>query len=62
MLFSDITGSYLTVYTDDVLRNTNNETVFSELTKVFEEYFEIKPQEVSVLKYSNLRIFSLLLI
>ena len=35
-VFSDGTVSYLAVYTDDVLNTTNNETVFSELTRVFE--------------------------
>ena len=44
------------VSTDYVLKNTNNETVFYELGRVFDEYFEIKSQEGSVLKYLNLRI------
>ena len=49
--------SYITVSTEDVLNNTNNETSFSELSKVFEEAFEIKFQQVSVLKCLNFRIF-----
>ena len=48
----DLTGS-----TYDVLNITNSETPFIELTRVFEEQFEIKFQEGSVLKYLNLRIF-----
>ena len=49
--------SYLIFSTDDVLNTTNNETSFTELTRVFEEYFEMKVQEESVLKYLSLRIF-----
>ena len=53
--------SYLTVYTDDFLHTTNNDTKndteFTELKIVFEEHFEIKTQEGSVLKYLNLKIF-----
>ena len=56
-VFSDRTVFYLTVCTDDVVKNINNETKFHELTRVFEEHFEIKFQEGSVLKYLNLRIF-----
>ena len=55
-VFTDGTVSYLIVYTDDVLNATNNETAFTELKEVFEEDFEIKVQEGSVLKYLNLRI------
>ena len=33
-IFSDGTVSYLTVYTDDFLNTTNNETEFSEVTIV----------------------------
>ena len=54
--FSDGTVSYLTVSTDDFLITTDNETAFPELT-FFEENFEIKVQEGSVLKYINFRIF-----
>ena len=53
---------YLTFFTDDVLNTINNETEFTELPRVFEEHLEIKVQEGSVLKYPNLRIFSLLLV
>ena len=49
--------SYLTVSTDDILIAANNDTAFPEITRVFEEHFEIKVQEGSVLKYLNLRIF-----
>ena len=49
-VFSDITVSYLTVYTDDVLNTTNNGTSFTEPRRFFKEAFEIKPQEGSVLK------------
>ena len=34
-VFSDGTVSYPTVYNDDVLNNTNNETALPELTRVF---------------------------
>ena len=36
-IFSDITISYLMVYTDDVLNINNNKTSFTELRNVFEE-------------------------
>ena len=49
--------SYLIVSTDYVLNNTNNETVFPDMIIVSEEYFKIKFQEVSVLKYQNFRIY-----
>ena len=51
--FSDGTVSYLTVSTYDVLNNTNNETAFPELTRVFKEHSYMKVQEGSVLKYLN---------
>ena len=56
-VFSDGTVSYLTVSTDDVLNAINNETAFPGLRRVFEEHFEMKLQEVSVLKYLNFRFF-----
>ena len=40
-----------------IFNTTNNETAFPELRRVFEEDFQIKVQEVSVLKYLNFRIF-----
>ena len=43
-IFYDGTVSYLTVSTNDILNTTNNETAFPELTKVFEEHFEMKVQ------------------
>ena len=49
--------SYLTVFTDDFLNTINNETAFFELTRVFEEHFDIEYQEVSVLRYLNFQIF-----
>ena len=52
---------YLTVSNDDVLNTTNNETSFTELTRVFEGNFEMKVQEVSVRKYLNFIIFQSLL-
>ena len=61
-IFSKLTVSYLIVSNDDVLNTTNNEIEFTEVTRVFEEYFYIKVQEVYVLKYLNLRFFSLLLV
>ena len=49
-VLSDVTMSYLAVYTDDVFNTTINETEFPELRRVFEEAFEIKVQEGSVPK------------
>ena len=54
---SDVTVSCLTVSNYDALDTTNNETSFPELTIVFEENFEVKFQEGSVLKYLKFRIF-----
>ena len=54
---SDETVSYITVSTDDILNTNNNETVFPELTRVFEEHCEMKFQEGYVLKYLNFRMF-----
>ena len=48
--------SHITVSTDDILYFTNKDTEFTELTRVFEENFDMKFQEGSVLKYLNLRI------
>ena len=47
----------------DVVLNTNNnnETYFPELRNMFEESFEIKFQEGSVLKYINFGFLNLLL-
>ena len=55
-VFTDGTVSSLTFSTDDVLNTNNIETEFPELNRVFEEHFEIKVQELSVLKYLNFRI------
>ena len=41
-VFSDGTVSYITIFTDDVLDNDNDETTVTELRKVFEEAFELK--------------------
>ena len=38
-VFTDGTVSYLTVFTDDVLNNTNNETAFTKLTIFFKNTF-----------------------
>ena len=54
--FYDVTMSYPIIYTDDDLNNYNNETSTPELIKVFEEEFEIKFKEISVLKYFNFRV------
>ena len=48
--------SYIT-FSDDVINTNNNETSFPELTRVFEEYFEIKVHKGSVLNHLNLQIF-----
>ena len=57
-LFSDVTVSYLTVYTDNVIHinNNSNDTAFLEIRKVFEESFDIKFQEVYVPKYLDFLI------
>ena len=55
-VFSDVTVYYLSGSTDDVLNTTNNETSFPELTRVFEEHFEMKFQEGYVPMYPNLRM------
>ena len=55
-VLSDETVFYHTLSTDDVLNTTNNETDFTELTRVFEERFNIKVEEGSVLKYLNFQI------
>ena len=56
-VYTDGTVSYLTFYTDNVLNTTNNETAFPELRRGFEESFDMKVQEVSVLKYLHFLIF-----
>ena len=56
-VFTDGTVSYLTFYTDNVLNTTNNETAFPGLTKKFEEHFEMKVQEGSVLQCLHFRNF-----
>ena len=56
-LFSDGTVSYLTVSKNDVLNTNNNETAFPEVTRFFEEIFEMEVKEGYVLKYLNLLIF-----
>ena len=48
--FSVVTVSYITVSNDDVINTNNNDTVFPELRRVFEEYFDLKFQEGNVLK------------
>ena len=56
-VFYDGTVSYLKVSTDDDLNTIKNENPIPELTRVLKEHFEMKVQEVSVLKYLNFRIF-----
>ena len=56
-VLSGSTVSYLTVSTDDVLDHTNNKTVFPDLRRFLKEYFEIKSQKGSFLKYLNFRIY-----
>ena len=56
-VFSDEKVCHLTVSTDHVLNTNNKETLFTELTRVFEERFDMKIQEGSVLKYLNFQIF-----
>ena len=56
-VFSGNTLYYLIVSSDYVINTTNNNTAFPELTRVFEEYFEMKFQKGYVLKYLNFRIF-----
>ena len=56
-VFSDGTLSYITFSTGDVINTYNIETAFTELRICFEEAFEIKVQEESILKYPNVRIF-----
>ena len=43
-VLSDVTVSYLTVFTSDVLNATNKETSFPELRNLYEEVFDIKYQ------------------
>ena len=52
---TDGTVSCLTVSTDDILNNSNNDNN-PELTRVFKEHFDMKVQEGSVHKYLNFRI------
>ena len=55
-VFSDGTVSYLKVSTNNILNTINNETSFIELTRGFEEHFEMKLREGYVLKYINFQI------
>ena len=48
---------YPTVSTDDVLSNTNNETAFTKIIRVFEEAFDIKVRDRYILKYLNLQVY-----
>ena len=45
------------VSTGYVINTTNNDTAFTEPRRAFEEYFQIKSQEGSIIKYLNFRIF-----
>ena len=48
---------FFTVSTDDLINNTNNDSAFTETKKIFEEAFEIKIQEGSVIRYLKIRIY-----
>ena len=61
-VISDGKVYYITFYTDNFLNTTNNDKVFPELRRVFEEHFDIKFQERSVLRYLNLKFTSILLV
>ena len=52
-ILSYVNVSYITVFTDYVLNTTTNETEFTELRRVFKEYFELRFQEGYILKYPN---------
>ena len=56
-VLSGVTVSLLIVSTDDFLNTTNKNTEFPEITRVFEEHFDKKVQEGSVLKYLNFQTF-----
>ena len=55
-VFPDGTVSCLTVSNGDVLNDNNNETEFPKLRIFYEEVFEIKVQDISILKYMVFRI------
>ena len=50
------TVSYLTISNADVINTNNNETEFPELTRFFEERFDMKFPKGYVLKYLNFHI------
>ena len=50
-VFPDRTVSYLTVSNGDVLNDNNNDTEFSKPRRFYEEFLEIKVQDISILKY-----------
>ena len=52
---------FFTVSTDDLINNTNNDSAFTETKKIFEEAFEIKIQEGSVIRYLKIGFICLLL-
>ena len=53
----DVTVSYLKISSGYIINTTNNETEFTELRRVLEEYFETKVQQGSLIKYLNSRVF-----
>ena len=65
-IFSDGTISYLTVSTDDVLNTTNNETAFSELTRVLKNTLRLKYNKdlyliTQIYEFSSLLLVSVLI-
>ena len=44
-VFSDVKASYIIFSTDYILKTTNNETAFTELTRVFEEALRLKSKK-----------------
>ena len=55
-VFTDVRVFYLIIYTDDIINTINNDTAFPELTRFLKEFFEMKVQEGSVLKYLNFQV------
>ena len=56
-VFYDGNVPYHMVSVDYFFKTTNNEIAFLEITRVFEEHFQMKVQEVFFLYYVNYRIF-----
>ena len=56
-VFSTVTVSYIKVSTDDVINTTDKEKSFPGIARLFEEQFEVKYQEGTVIKYLNFQFF-----